>query len=154
MDYLVFEKLIAKRATYILICCLIVAIICICGMIFSLRNIKHDKPMHILLILLCTSAIIGSFVLGSNVLYKSIYDIKNHAYVTYEGDFIVESDIETRSGTCTLYIPYKEGIKLETDAHILDPGEYHGKIIYGEKTKIVLSISETQHDNISKNISN
>lgn len=154
MNLQLFEKIILKRAIYFSIVCVIVLIISILALKYIFKNMRQEKGLFYILNILCIVAVVGSLVLGGRTIYSSIYDIKNKAYINYCGNFIVTNDVENRSGTCSLYLPDKNGLHLETDAYLIDPGEYHGKIIYGEKTKIVLSISETQHDNISKNISN
>lgn len=144
MDYSSFEKIIMKRACCFAIICSVVLIVSLLAICYIFKRIKGDKPMFFALLSLCVLTTVGSCVLGGNVVYSSAHDINNQAYIVYEGVFKVERDLEVVSGTCTMIFHDKEKTSLEMDAYVLDPGEYTGKIIYGEKTKIVLDVQVTQ----------
>ena len=140
MDYSLYEKVITKRLIYFSIIGCIVVILSICAIIYVVKNMRGQKVLFYILNILSVGALIGSIVLVSVVASSSIHDISKKAYIVWKGEFIVGEDVETRSGTCTLYLPDKHGLKLETDAYLLEPGKYTGQVVYGEKTKIVLDI--------------
>lgn len=140
MNYEVFESIIDRRMSYFVIGGSIVIGLAIICLIYLFKNMRQQKAEFFLLVFLCIGVIIGDCILVGRVIWESNYDTSNCAYVEYTGEFIVDTNIETRSGTCSLYIPNKDGVKLETDAYILDSGTHFGTIVYGEKTKIVLSI--------------
>ena len=139
MDYSAYEKAITCRMTYFIIIGAVVFIGGIICIIYMCRNIRSEKIKFSILLALACFAVVGSGILTGDVVYSSVYDIKNQAYCTYEGQFRVDTDVETRSGTCTLYLG--DGTKLETDAYILSAGEHEGRVVYGLKTKIVLDIN-------------
>ncbi len=139
MDYSAYEKAITGRMTYFIIIGAVVFIVGIICIIYMCRNIRSEKIKFAVLLALACFAVVGSGILTGDVVYSSVYDIKNQAYCTYEGQFRVDTDVETRSGTCTLYLG--DGTKLETDAYILSEGDHEGRVVYGLKTKIVLDIN-------------
>ena len=140
MNFQLFEKILLKRAIYFSIICVIILIISILALKYIFKNMQQEKVLFYILNILCIIAAVGSLVLGGRTIYSSIYDIKNKAYINYCGNFIISNDVENRSGTCSLYLPDKNGLHLETDAYLIDSGEYVGVIIYGEKTKVVLDV--------------
>ena len=146
MDYSNFEKIIIKRTSYFAIGLFFLIIVCIFALIYINKNMIEEKIMRMVLNVLCCILIIGSLVLGSKLVLDSAYDIKNKAYITYIGNFIVDNDVETKNGTCTLYIPDNNELKLEMDAYELDAGEYHGELIYSRKTKVVLFVEVSQNE--------
>lgn len=146
MSFQLYEKIIMKRAVYFTIVCVIVLIISILALKYILNNMQKEKVLFYILNILCIVAVVGSFVLGGHTIYTSIYDMKNKAYINYCGDFIVANDVENRSGTCSLYLPDKNGLHLETDAYLINSGEYTGVVIYGEKTKVVLEVKNINTD--------
>lgn len=140
VEYSLFEKIIIKRSIFFVIGCLIVLIVATLAMRYMFKNMRGERVLFYVLVVLCSVAIIFSVVLSSNILYNSIYDIKNKAYIVYNGEFQFGNTVENYSGSGFLYIPNENGIKLETDAYALEPGNYNGKIVYGEKTRVVLKI--------------
>ena len=141
MDYSLYEMIITKRLIYFLVLGVAVIIIGIFAMIYIRKNMQQDRVIFLILTFLCSAIIIGSITLTSRVAISSIHDIKNQAYIFWYGEFVVERDVETRSGTCTLYLIDKD-LKLEVDAYLLEPGNYEGMVVYGEKTEIVLEIKQ------------
>ncbi len=141
MDLALYENIIMKRLAYFVTIGILVICLAVFAMIYVIKKMRQqDKALFFALIILCIALIIGSIILIGKVLFESIYDVSNQAYVVWDGEFIVGTDVENRSGTCSLYLPDENGIKLETDAYELKSGKYIGQVIYGEKTKIVLEI--------------
>lgn len=141
MDYSFFEKIIMKRTCFFLIICSVILLVSFFAIRYIFLKMRKEKAMFFALLSLCAIAIIGSVVLSSSVVYSAAYDIKNQAYIIYDGAFSVDKYVEG-NGNCTLILFDKKSTKLETDAYVLEAGKHTGKVIYGEKTKIVLSIQE------------
>ena len=97
------------------------------------KDTLENKFLHYFTYVLCIGGLIGSIILSVNTVSKCSYDVKHHAYIVWEGDFVVCQD---GPGKSRWYLPDEEGIKLEGDD--LSDGKYTGQIIYGEKSKVVL----------------
>lgn len=138
MDYSLYENIITKKLIYYSTLSVIAMIFSIVCLIYLVKKMRDEKALFCFLMILLCFSIVGSVVLGGKTIYSSIYDIKNQAYICYEGEFLIDTDVETRNGTCTTRLG--DGTKLETDAYQYLAGTYTGKVIYGEKTKIVLDI--------------
>lgn len=139
LRYEIYEKIIMIRLIgFGLICtfAIVVGMICI---IYFLKEMRREKKLeYYIMIFLCILLSIGSGILLLDLTYDSLYDVRNKAYIVWEGDFVVDS--YKSSGSSILYIPDEKGIKLEMDAYTLRGGKYSGKVIYGEKTKYVFEI--------------
>lgn len=150
MDYLLFEKILIKRAWGFSILCFTIIILSVLALTYIIKNMANEKVLSSILIVLCVCAIAGSVVLGTNIVGGSISDIKNRSYIVYKGDFVVGDDVETPSKTYSVYVPDKDGIHLEaSDTRILYSGEYWGEIIYAKKTKIAFKIEDWQRKSSS-----
>ncbi len=145
MDHSAYEKAIEGRMAYFIIIGAVVFIVGIISIIYMCRNMRGEKIYFAVLLTLACFAVVGSAVLVGSVVYSSLYDINNQAFVIYEGQFKVDTDVETRSGTCSLYL--EDGTKLETDAYLLSAGIHEGRIVYGLKTKIVLDVETDDAEN-------
>lgn len=69
--------------------------------------------------------------------YKTVYDIQKQAYVIYEGAFTVEK----RKDQTDVILKDADQTVLDLNDWYLADGEYRGRIIYGEKTEIVVEIT-------------
>ena len=146
MDFSLYEEQLNKRMLSYGILCLIVAGVCAFFVLWNYHmstGKKADNPgiletqlINCIIYILGIGGIIGSMVLGATTIWECSYDIKNEAYIVWEGDITVYRDGPSKS---RWYIPDEDGIKLEGDE--LDEGKYTGKITYGEKTKVVLDYS-------------
>ena len=141
MDFSLYEKIIFKQTLSSLIIGLVVLILAVFSLIYIFKNMRDEKLYFCLLCILCIIAIVGTIVLGGHTIYAAVYDVKNQAYVSYQGNFIFDDDIDSRNGVCSLYIPDKSGLLLETEAYLLEAGKYTGEVVYGEKTKVTLRIT-------------
>lgn len=144
MDYSLFEKIIMKQACCFVIIGAILLIASLFAIYYIFKKMRCDKPMLYTLLSLCVIVIVGDCILCGNVVYSSLYDIKNQAYIVYDGVFSIGKYVED-DWNCSLILNDEKKTKLEIDAYILESGEYTGKVVYGEKTKIVFDI-ERQGD--------
>lgn len=138
MDYYVFDKILAQRIiTYALI-----TVICWSGSLFGLfynfKNMKNQKTMFCITNFLCVGLLVGSLIWSITSVSKLVYDIKNRAYIVWEGEFLV--DYYTSSGNVSVFIPNEDGMMLETGDWPA-AGKHLGTVIYSEKSKIVLDIT-------------
>ena len=138
MDFSVYEGIITKRLIYFCIVDFIALVLSIICIIYLFKKMRDQKVYFWILLFLSCSVIIGSVILTGNVAAASIHDITKQAYIVKEGEFKIDNDVETRSGTCSLIL--SDGTKLETDAYDFSTGIYVGRVVYGEKTRLVLEI--------------
>lgn len=150
MNFSVYEAQLNKRILLYGILCLIVVVVCLFVVLSNYHTStgkRADKTTfeeqftNWFIYILGIGGIIVSMVLGSTIIWECSYDINNEAYIAWEGDITVCRDGPSKS---RWYIPNEDGIKLEGSG--LDEGKYTGKIIYGEKSKIVLDyiVEETR----------
>lgn len=139
LRYEIYEKMIMKRLIglgLIDILGIVVGIICI---IYFLKEMRREKKLeYYILFFLGILLSIGSGILLFDLTYVSLYDIRNKAYIVWEGDFVVGEG--QSSGMCDLYISDESGIELGMESSWLDSGSYTGRVVYGQKTKEVLEI--------------
>lgn len=143
MDFSVYEAQLSKRMLLYGILCLIVLGVCLFIVLCNYHTStgrRADRPSTFedqftnwFMYILAIGGIIGSIVLGTTIIRECSYDIRNEAYIAWEGDIIVYRDGPSKS---RWYIPNEDGIKLEGSG--LNEGTYTGKIVYAEKSKIVL----------------
>lgn len=134
MNYDVYDKILLKYICTFSIVALVLFIITIIGVIYAFRHI--DKEARIVIsILLSIFLIVVSYFCFKNF-PKYIYDIKNDAYITYEGDFKVSNEY-TKGSAVFIYIDNNK--QLESYSGAL-PGNYTGTVIYSECSAIVLDI--------------
>lgn len=138
MDFSAYESIITKRLLYFWIIGFIALILSIISIVYLIRNMRNQKLLFWILMVLSFSVVIGMTILVENITVDSIYDITNQAYRVQEGKFQICNDIETRSGSCSLILP--DGTKLETDAYDFEAGFYIGRVVYGEKSKVALDV--------------
>ena len=143
MDFSVYEAQLTRRMLLYGILCLILVGACVVvilwnyhmstGKRFNKLEALETRLTRWMIYIVGICGIVGSIVLGARITWECSYDIKNKAYTVWEGDITVRRDGPTKSWW---YIPDECGVKLEGDG--LDEGKYTGKVIYGEKTKLVL----------------
>ena len=141
MDCSPYNKaLTSSLVTWLAIGLVVLISACIC-VIYIVKNRKDDdiKLVFPFLLFLLIGVIVGTIILVGNTTTKVAYDLKNCAYIVVEGDFSVINDEKTSSRSCSLIL--KNGTRLETTIYTLSPGDYTGRIVYGEKTRRVLEVS-------------
>ncbi len=148
MDFSVYEAQLTKRMLLYGISSTLLAVMFIACLLYVAhsssfkahsecqKEIMEAKLSKWVLCIFCVVGIIGCLLLGSTTVWKCTYDINNQAYIVWMGDISVCRDGPTK---CRWYLPDDKGIKLEGAS--LDEGKYTGKVIYSEKTKIVLDYS-------------
>ena len=105
MDFSAYESIITKRLLYFWIIGFIALILSIISIVYLIRNMRNQKLLFWILMVLSFSVVIGMTILVENITVDSIYDITNQAYRVQEGKFQICNDIETRSGSCSLILP-------------------------------------------------
>lgn len=138
MDFSAYEHIITKRLIYFCVFGFIALALSIICIIYLFKTMRNQKVCFWILSFLSCLVIIGSVILTGNVAAASIHDITKQAYITNEGEFEIDNDVDTRSGTCSLIL--SDGTRLETDAYDFSTGVYVGRVVYGEKTKVVLEV--------------
>lgn len=98
---------------------------------FVIKDRKQRMTIHKLF---CIVMCLVCFLFGAIEVYKHNYDMQNDAYLVWEGEYTIDNHGGT---TCFVYLPDKDGIKLEAENLGID-GTYYGKVIYSEKSKIAL----------------
>ena len=120
---------------------LLVAICCIC-LVYLLKNKpeKHDKIEEKLefgiFSVLAIAVIIGTLALVIPIVTDHISDIKNQAYIRFEGEFAVVYDEQTPSRSCSIVLP--DGNRFNTSTFMMDEGTYYGIIVYAEKSSQIV----------------
>ena len=69
------------------------------------------------------------------------YDIKEESFVVYQGEFINRGGSQGGLKTIVIYDDSGREIKLLSGNIGLDIGSYTGKVVYGQRSKIVERIS-------------
>ena len=134
MNHSVYDKVLLKYMFTFSIIALVLFIIAIIGVIYAFRHL--DKETRIVMsILLSIFLIVVSYFCFENF-PKYIYDIKNDAYITYEGDFKVSNEYSKGSA---VFIYIDNNKQLESYSGLL-PGDYTGTVIYSERSAIVLDL--------------
>lgn len=137
MNYSVFEKILTNRVIGYGFISTIAFLVGLIGVIYSFKNMREEKVEFYTVNFLCIGLIIGSFVFFNACASELMYDIKNQAYIVWNGEFTV--DKHQSSGDVFIYIPDENGIKLES-GDWPEAGKHTGTVIYGEKSKVVLDI--------------
>ena len=145
MDIAMYEQILMRRIVLFSILCIVVIIVSVGAILWNRHDSKCAKKTDetdkapglefttYFIYFLCVGIILGSVVLGTITVSECVYDIKNKAYVVWNGEFTVGGK---SSGNSIWYLPDEKGIKLEGDN--LAKGQYTGMVIYGEKSIIVL----------------
>ena len=137
MDDSLYDKMIVHHLfTWLVVGCLIMIVALGCLVYLIKRWGDDDRFAFWTLLALLVGVIIGTIILVGNTVVESSYDLKNHAYIVCEGDFSVIDDAQTPSKGCTFIL--SDGKRLDSTLYVLYPGEYRGRIVYGEKNEKIL----------------
>ncbi len=74
---------------------------------------------------------------GVTLVYQTTYDVNHQAYIVYEGTFEVDNK---KNADWLTFTHNGETLTLCWEGNDLSDGKYDGKILYGEKTGIILQV--------------
>jgi hypothetical protein len=132
-DFAAYDKLLTRSCMMIVgICILIIAVISIA---YPFVKKQYKASEQKLITLICILFILGAAIIGGHTAYKTVSDVQNQSYIVHSGSFVSDKD-----GTGKVYIVDSRGkkITLSVAAYTIPDGVHDGKIVYGEKTKIVV----------------
>lgn len=141
MDYVQYEELLRPRMLLLGwifgILAVGLAVIFLCATIKLLRKPKRWRRKMDIFDFIPLALCLFSLIMGSVTVSQYNYDIKNQAYIVYEGKFTF---MPTGSGDI-IFIPDRSGVKLEIakgDWRLIDDGIYSGTVVYSERSKVVV----------------
>lgn len=140
MNYSLYDKVLLKYMLTFSIIAFVFLMISIVGAIIAFRYLDKEAKI-VMSIMLSIFLVVVSYFCFRNF-PKYIYDIKNNAYITYTGDFKVESKY-TKGSAVFIYI-YND-IQLESYSG-LPVGNYTGTVVYSERSAIALEITQNTGD--------
>lgn len=141
MDYVQYEELL--RPFMLLsgwvfgIGAVIFAVVFSCLTIKLLRKPKRWRRKMDILDFIPLAMCLVCIIAGSVSVWRYNYDIKNQAYVVYEGTFTFKNSGKVD----TIFIPDRNGLKLDIgkgDERLIDDGIYSGTVVYSERSKVVV----------------
>ena len=109
---------------------LIVAIIAFC---FWIKKTSDSKKENTELLVILGLLLLGVLIFETYTICTTVHDVQNNAYVVYEGTYETDKDAK-------VYITDANGKrKTLSDAfYSLPNGTHRGRIVYSEKTKLVV----------------
>lgn len=138
MNYEVYDRLLQNRFVWS-------SIFAIFGILLSLLEFRIFKKSGdrthfiVAIVLIVLSAVLIYFAVSC------LHDMTNNSYIVYEGDFLVGNHAVNDKSSPLIYLPDKNGIKLEVSEgkyykHVSEAGKFTGKLVYAEKSKYVVDI--------------
>lgn len=111
----------------------LVAIVAIVALYFGMRKISDSKKERTGLAVILGVLLLGVLIFETYTICTTVHDVQNDAYVVYEGMYETGKDAK-------VYITDADGKrKTLSDAfYSLPDGTHRGRIVYGEKTEIVV----------------
>lgn len=144
MDYVQYEELLRPHMLLFGwlygIAAVIFAVVFLFLTIKLLRKPKRWRRKMDMLDFIPLAMCLVCIIAGSVSVWRYNYDIKNQAYIVYEGKFTF---MPTGSGDI-IFIPDRSGVKLEIakgDWRLINDGVYSGTVIYSERSKVVVDCS-------------
>ncbi|MBR3894161.1 MAG: hypothetical protein IKJ35_03325 [Clostridia bacterium] len=128
-----YEKILTRSCMMIVgICIFVIAIIAIA---YPFVKKQYERNEQKIVALICGLFVLGALIIGGYTAYNTISDIQKQSYIVYSGTFVSDKD-----GTGKVHIVDSSGkkITLSVASYTMPFGTYSGKIVYSEKTKIVL----------------
>jgi amino acid transporter len=141
-DFSQYEAVIKRNSTVTIVVFAMLLLISCIG-IFLIKKYakdaetKDDRISDRIILVLAIACAIMSVVFIVNTAYATNYDIKNQAYIVYEGEFEI---VRTKSGANVFLAPKNMFKWLEWANPYGEDGIHSGKIVYSEKTKIVFQL--------------
>lgn len=141
MDCTAYDQVLLGQMWFYIILGILGAGVCVGLLIFPRTERKTEgKKDKILRSLRGAAAVLLALLFlgkGAVTVYQTAYDVRHQAYITYEGVF--EVDARKNSAYLT-FACGGETLKLFWEAEDLPDGTYDGKILYAEKTGLVLQV--------------
>ena len=100
---------------------------------FWVRKTSDNKKENTELIVILGVMLLGVLIFETYTICTTVHDVQNNAYVVYEGTYETDKDAK-------VYITDANGKrKTLSDAfYSLPNGTHRGRIVYSEKTKLVV----------------
>ena len=100
---------------------------------FWIRKTSDNKKENTELIVILGVMLLGVLIFETYTICTTVHDVQNNAYVVYEGTYETDKDAK-------VYITDANGKrKTLSDAfYSLPNGTHRGRIVYSEKTKLVV----------------
>ncbi|MBR3893624.1 MAG: hypothetical protein IKJ35_00595 [Clostridia bacterium] len=141
MDYSQYEEIINRKATVFLVIIALLFIVCAVLIWMIIREFKEPKTKDARIadrIWLVLSSVIAclSVVFFMATVYARNYDIRNQAYLTYEGKI----EIVNKKSGANVFIFNDKRKMLDAVRCDVEDGIYTGRVIYSQKTKIAFEI--------------
>lgn len=111
----------------------LVAIVAIIAIYFWIRKTSDSKKENTGLVVILGVLLLGVLIFETYTICTTVHDVQNDAYVVYEGTYETGKDAK-------VYITDADGKrKTLSDAfYSLPDGTHRGRIVYSEKTEIVV----------------
>jgi len=137
MNHSLYDKVLYKYMLTFSVIAFIFLMIAIVGTVIAFRYLDKEAKIVMSIMLSIFIIVVSCFCFRN--FPKYIYDIKSNAYITYTGDFKVESK-HTKGSAVFIYI---YDIELESYSG-LPAGNYTGTVVYSERSAIALEITNTK----------
>lgn len=141
MDYAAYDQALLGQMWFYIVLGLLGAALCVGLLVFAKKERKIEGKKDKTLSLLSVAAAILFALLflgkGATTVYQTAYDVNHRAYITYESTFEVDT---RKNGAYLTFTHNGETQRLFWEAEDLSDGLYDGKILYAEKTEIVLQV--------------
>ena len=141
MDYAAYDQDLLGHMWFYIIIGIIGVGVCAALLLLDLKDLKgtgkRDKVFA--MVKIGAAVLFAVLFLGKSVtsVYETTYDINHQSYITYEGTFEVES---RKNADWLTFTHSGELLTLEWEGDDLSSGTYNGKIIFAEKTGIILEV--------------
>ena len=133
--YDVYRQKLTNYCCIIVVVCVIVILVLTAFILYERKSYKKDQDKSSLLFIIGGLAlIVGSIIIIGRTSYKTIYDINNQSYITYEGTF----EAEKSAGSCVVTIVDDSGKRIALSGTSDFYGKSKGKLIYGKKTRRIV----------------
>lgn len=127
MSFTEYDKILIKQMAVYSVPLIFLGLITAAMLIYSLKKLKgNEKKLFSLLFTLITAAI-AAFLIWK--LPNYIYDIKNKAYITYDGNVYIEND---GTGDTVYLTDASKKLLAGYTYHV--SGKFYGKVVYAERS--------------------
>ena len=143
MDYSVYDGILRRDlGLWITVGILLFISACICFAYLLIkrsdfRSSKEGRWELAILLFLAMAVAVGTPIVFLSEVTDSLWDLKNQAYIEYEGEFSVVYDEKTPSRQASLLLP--DGNRFNT-SHTYEAGVYEGRVVYTERSHKLLAV--------------
>ena len=141
MDYAGYNRDLLGHMWFFIVIGVIGVGVCVALLGLGLKDLKEKgKQDRVPAIVKIGAAVLFAVLFLSKSVtsvYETNYDINHQAYISYEGVFEVKSK---KNADWLTFTHSGETLTLEWEGDDLSSGTYEGKIIYAEKTGIILEV--------------